>query len=140
VAVYLKEKDWGLGVKKLLEKIKMAENDDKINPSRVLEKNFAEFLDWHENTKEQTKKNYENWLTSNDGKEFGEISFHQYMMNLFFQTPQGGSFKKSLLGCMLQELGENNLIGLNKEKELIEIPLSLLEKKEENEEQDKKSE
>jgi hypothetical protein len=114
-----------------------ANENDRDNPSRVLEKNFAEFLDWHEQTKEGTQKNYENWLTSDEGKNFGEVSFHQYMLNLFFQTPQGGNFKKAMLGCILQELGEHKLIGLNEEKKIIEVPLSLLEKKDEAPEEKK---
>ncbi len=114
----------------------MAESEDN-NPSRVLEKNFAEFLDWHESTKAETKKNYDNWLTSDEGKKYEKISFHQYMMNLFFQTPQGGSFKKSMLGCIIQELGENKLIGLNEEKKVIEIPLSILEKQDPPKAEDK---
>lgn len=110
----------------------MSENaaqEEQVNPSRVLESNFAEFLTWYDKTKDETKKNYDNWLTSDEGKKFDKIKFHEYMMNLFFQTPQGGSFKKSVLGCILQELGENKLIGLNKEKEVIEVPLKLLEAK-----------
>ena len=109
----------------------MSEQENQASPSRVLEGNFSEFLVWYDSTKEENLKHYESWKSSDDAGNFGDISFHQYLMNVFFQMPQGGSFKRSLLGCMVQELGENKLIGLNKEKGVVEIPLTLLQSKEE---------
>ncbi|MBF0198143.1 MAG: hypothetical protein HQL32_10540 [Planctomycetes bacterium] len=102
------------------------EQAPESNPSRVLENNFGEFLAWFERTRADNQKNYEEWMKSDQAKDFGQINFHQYLMNLFFQTPQGGSFKRSMLACMVQELGEHKLVSLNKEKEVIEVPLKLL--------------
>lgn len=106
------------------------ENQKKeVKAGRVLENNFAEFLSWYDKTRSESEKNYQTWKSSDAAKEHSDVTFHQYLVNLFLQTPQGGSFKKSLLGCMIQELGEHKLIGLNQEKQLIEIPLKLLEAK-----------